>query len=97
MAVTIERQPETTDEALSRLMGAFERYAGWLATDRTSVILRAHVQDLLGAVNGGTSAWPSLHLIGADLERIPPGDVRKMLRKTLAQISALLERESHSR
>jgi hypothetical protein len=81
---------ETTDETLARLLDSVARYAGWLGRDRPSIALRANVQALEIAVSAGTEIAPCLRVLDVDLQRVPDGAVRKILRKALAEISVVL-------
>jgi hypothetical protein len=77
-------------EALKRPMSDLERYAGWLGKDHVSVAVRADVQALGAALDlehDTSLLWLTLD---KDIGRLPGGDLRKMLRKALGEIRAVL-------
>ena len=79
-------------EALQRPWAELERYAGWLAKDHVSVVVRADVQALGAAIDAGNDT--SVLLLDTREEHrrgCPSGDLRKMLRKALGEIRAVLE------
>ncbi len=78
-------------EALTAPLFDLERYAGWLAKDHVSVAVRADVHALVAAVNAGNDPALLLPALDRNIARLPSGDIRKMLRKALAQIRAVLE------
>lgn len=83
---------EADAEALSRLVSELQRYAGWLAKDHASVAVRASVRALGLAMETGsdTSSW--LRALDKDIRRLPSGGaVRKMIRRALGEICAVLE------
>jgi hypothetical protein len=77
-------------EALKRPFLELERYAGWLAKSHVSVAVRADVQALGAAMNVGHETSLLLLTLDKDIGRLPSGDVRKMLRKALGEIRAVL-------
>ena len=87
-----QEEPPLTQrrEALKRPLSELERYAGWLAKDHVSVAVRADVQALGAAVDVGNETSLLLLTLDKDLGRLPSGDVRKMLRKALGEIRAVL-------
>ena len=72
-------------------MAELERYAGWLAKDHASVAVRAAVRALGVAVNSGADTLLSLQTLDRDLERLVSGGVRKMLRRSLGEMRAVLD------
>lgn len=78
-------------EAMRRPLSDLERYAGWLAKDHVSVVVRADVQALGAAVEGGHETLLLLLTLDKNIGRLPSGDLRKMLRKALGEIRAVLE------
>jgi len=76
-------------EALMRPLSDLERYAGWLAKDHVSVVVRAGVQALRTAIVAGNETSLLLLTLDKDIGRLPSGDLRKMLRKALGEIRAL--------
>jgi len=78
-------------EALTQLLSELERYAGWLAKDHVSVVVRADVQALAAAIGAGCETSLPLLTLDKDIGRLPSGSVRKMLRKSLGEIRAGLE------
>ena len=86
--------PIETADRVPRLLDALERYAGWLSHSGTGVpghTLRAHVRALRDAVDAGTDPWMWIQLIDTDVRRLPGGEIPKMLRRTLAEITTVLE------
>ena len=79
-----------TLEMLKRPLSELERYAGWLPRDHVSIAVRADVHALCAAMDAGHDTSPLLLTLDKDLGRLPGGDIRKMLRKTLAEIRAVL-------
>lgn len=77
-------------EALQRPLSELERYAGWLAKDHVSVAVRAGVQALGAAMEAGHDTSLLVLTLHKDLGRLPSGDLRKMLRKALGEIRAVL-------
>jgi hypothetical protein len=78
-------------DVLQRPLSELERYAGWLSKDHVSVAVRADVQALTAAIEGGSDTYLPLLTLDKDLGRLPGGDLRKMLRKALGEIRAGLE------
>src|SRR2546428_6473993 len=80
---------ETNAEALGRLLAELQRYSGWLAKDHASVAVRADVRALGAAIDAGTECSQLLEVLDKDIERLPGGGIRKMLRKALGQLRAM--------
>ena len=72
-------------------MAELERYAGWLAKDHVSVMVRADVQALGAAINAGNETSLLLLTLDKNIGRLPRGDLRKMLRKALGETRDVLE------
>jgi hypothetical protein len=85
-----EEPPTQPREALQRPLSDLDRYAGWLARGRVSVAVRADVQALGAAMDAGSDTSVLLLTLDKDIGRLPSGDIRKMLRKSLGEIRALL-------
>jgi hypothetical protein len=83
--------PETHLEAAGRLLSDLQRYAGWLSKDHVSVAVRADVRALGEAMHTGTDTLAWLQTLDRDLERLVSGGVRKMLRRSLGEIRAVLD------
>lgn len=81
-----ERDPE----ALTRLLSDLQRYAGWLAKDHASVVVRADVQALGAAFDSGHETSPLLSALVKDVARLPSGGIRTMLRRALGEIHVVL-------
>jgi hypothetical protein len=77
-------------EALTRPLAELDRYAGWLAKDHVSVAVRANVQALGAAIDIGNETSLLLLTLDKDIGRLPSGDIRKMLRKALGEVRAVL-------
>ena len=77
-------------EALTRPLSELERYAGWLGKDHVSVAVRADVHALGAAMDVGHETSSLLLTLDKDIGRLPSGDIRKMLRKALGEIRAVL-------
>jgi hypothetical protein len=77
-------------EALTRPLFDLARYAGWLARDHVSVAVRADVDALGAAIDVGNETSLLLLTLEKDIRRLPSGDIRKMLRKALGDIRAVL-------
>jgi hypothetical protein len=82
---------ETNAEVLGRLLSELQRYAGWLAKDHASVAVRADVRALGDAMDAGSETAPWLLVLDKDIERLPSGGIRKMLRRALVEIRPRLE------
>ena len=103
MTIPIEQPTATTGpieepgEVVTRLTNTFVRYAGWLGNDRPANAVRTHAQALGRAVEAraDTSTW--ITLLDDDLKRLPSSEVRKMLRRTLTELSAAVGVESVQR
>ena len=87
-----QEEPPLTQrrEALKRPLSELERYAGWLAKDHVSVAVRADVHALGAAMEVGNDTSLLLLTLDKDITRLPSGDMRKMLRKALGEIRAVL-------
>jgi hypothetical protein len=55
-----------------------------------SVAVRADVQALGAAMDAGSDTSLLLLTLDTDIGRLPSGDIRKMLRKSLGEIRAML-------
>jgi hypothetical protein len=55
-----------------------------------SVAVRADVQALGAAMDAGIDTSVLLLTLDKDIGRLPSGDIRKMLRKSLGEIRAML-------
>ena len=87
-----EEAPPVTEsrEAVSRPLSDLARYAGWLARDHVSVAVRAGAHALTAAIDAGADTSQLLLTLHTDVGRLPGGDLRKMLRKALAEIRVAL-------
>jgi hypothetical protein len=72
-------------------LAELQRYAGWLAKDHASVAVRADVRALGEAMDTGNETAPWLQVLDKDIERLPSGGIRKMLRRALGEIRPMLE------
>ena len=79
-----------TREALRRPFSDLERYAGWLARDHVSAVVRADVHALGAALHEGHDTSVLLLTLDRNIGRLPGGDIRKMLRTTLGKIRTAL-------
>jgi hypothetical protein len=61
-----------------------------LAKGRVSVAVRADVQALGAAMDAGSDTSLLLLTLDKDIGRLPSGDIRKMLRKSLGEIRVVL-------
>ena len=78
-------------EALTAPLSQLQRYAGWLGKDQVSVAVRADVKALGAAMNAGGETSLLLLTLDTNVGRLPSGDVRKIVRKALIEIRAVLE------
>jgi hypothetical protein len=78
-------------ETLDRPFADLERYAGWLAKDRVSVAVRADVRALGAAMHVGHDTSLLLLTLDTDIGRLPSGELRKLLRKSVREIRAGLD------
>jgi hypothetical protein len=78
-------------EAWTAPLSQLERYAGWLGKDQVSVAVRADVKALGAAMNAGGETSLLLLTLDTNVGRLPSGDVRKIVRKALIEIRAVLE------
>ena len=87
-----QEEPSLTQsrETLKRRLSELERYAGWLARSHVSAAVRADVQALGAAMEAGDDTSLLVLTLDTDIGRLPGGDIRKMLRKALAEIRAVL-------
>lgn len=76
-------------DALS-LLSDLQRYSGWLARDRASVTVRADVTELATALQAGTDVWSCLQVLDKDIQRLPGGGIRTMLRRALRGLETAL-------
>jgi hypothetical protein len=72
-------------------LSQLERYAGWLGKDQVSIAVRADVKALGAAMDAGGETSLLLFTLDKNVGRLPSGDVRKIVRKALTQIRAVLE------
>ena len=72
-------------------LSQLERYVGWLGKDQVSVAVRADVKALGAAMDAGGETSLLLFTLDKNVGRLPSGDVRKIVRKALTQIRAVLE------
>jgi len=77
-------------EALKRPLFELERYAGWLAKGHVSLAVRADVRALGAAMDAGHDTSQLLLTLDKDIARLPSGDIRKMLRRALAEVQLVL-------
>jgi hypothetical protein len=82
---------ETNAEVVGRLLSELQKYAGWLAKDHASVAVRADVRALGEAMDTGSETASWLQVLDKDIERLPSGGIRKMLRRALGEIRPMLE------
>jgi hypothetical protein len=82
---------ETNAEMLGRLLSELQRYAGWLAKDHASVAVRADVRALAEAMDTGGETVSSLIVLEKDIDRLPSGGIRKMLRRALGELRPMLD------
>lgn len=87
----VQKELTPPHETLERPISELERYAGWLGKDHVSVAVRADVHALGAAIGVGTETSLLLVTLNKDIGRLPSGDLRKMLQKTLGQLRAVLE------
>lgn len=78
-------------ERVTAPLSQLERYAGWLGKDQVSVAVRADVKALGAAMDAGGETSSLLFTLDKNVGRLPSGDVRKIVRKALTQIRAVLE------
>jgi hypothetical protein len=78
-------------EAWTTPLSQLERYAGWLGKDQVSVAVRADVKALGAAMDAGSETSLLLFTLDQNIGRLPSGDVRKIVRKALTEIRAVLE------
>ncbi len=81
-------------------LSQLERYTGWLGKDQVSVAVRADVKALGAAMAGGGETSLLLLTLDQNVGRLPSGDLRKIVRKALTEVRAVLEPrvlETHDR
>jgi hypothetical protein len=78
-------------DALTAPLSQLERFAGWLGKDQVSAAVRADVKALGAAMNAGGETSLLLLTLDKNIARLPSGDVRKIVRKALTEIRAVLE------
>jgi hypothetical protein len=93
MVPVVPQRPSREEDAAtrSRLLSELHRYAGWLDKDRASGAVRADVQALAAAIDSGGDALLCLLELEEDVAQLPGGGVRKMLRRALGDIRAVLD------
>jgi hypothetical protein len=79
------------DDPRKRHLSDLQRYAGWLSKDHVSVVVRAESQALGVSMDQGSDPSSSLEALDKDIRRLPSGGLRKMLRRTVAELRAVLE------
>jgi len=84
-------------QPLKPLHDVIHRYAGWLARDRVSVMVRADVEALGIAIDACADATPSLKSLDANLARLPNSEVKKMLRAASRKLRRTLTAVDESR
>jgi hypothetical protein len=77
-------------DALKQLHDTLQRYAGWLDRERTSVLVRADVQALGIAIDSCADPSLLLQALERNIDRLPSGEVRKMLRVAAGQMRRAL-------
>ena len=85
-----ESSGQPDEDERRRLTSDLQRYAGWLSKNYASAAVRTGVAALGVAVDRGSDASLELLTLGKDLGRLPSGDVRTMLRKTLKKLHVAL-------
>ena len=78
-------------ERVTLRLSQLERYAGWLGKDQVSVAVRADVRALGAAMAAGDETSLLLLTLDQNIGRLPSGDLRKIVRKALTQVRAVLE------
>ena len=76
---------------LKPLFDTLQRHAGWLGRERTSVTVRAAVQALGAAIDTGVDPSPLLQELDISIARLPPGELRKILRVGAGEMRRALE------
>ncbi len=76
------------DNAVRRLVGELERYAGWLGKDAQSARLRTSVRGLARAVDNGDDPLSTFRMVQAHLSRLSAGGVTPLLRRTMRNLRA---------
>ena len=84
------RTPGDTPD-VKALFEALCRYAGWLNRERPSRLVRTDVESLGTAIETHADPQPHLEKLEANLAQLPGGEVRTMIRKTVAQLRRLFE------
>jgi hypothetical protein len=83
------RPGDTPD--VKALFEALCRYAGWLNRERPSRLVRTDVESLKTAIETNSDPRPHFEKLEANLAQLPGGDVRRMIRKTVAQLRRAFE------
>lgn len=84
-----DREDRLEDES-RRLASDLERYAGWLSKNYVSAAVRTGAAALGVAMESGSDTSLELLTLDKDVGRLPSGDVRTMLRKTLKKLHVAL-------
>ena len=77
-------------EAIGRLIGELEKYAGWLGKDRASTSVRTAVKALRPTTSTAGAMPTAAHLLQAEIDHLQPGSMRTLLRKTLSDLRLAL-------
>jgi hypothetical protein len=77
-------------DAIAGPLDQLARFAGWLAKDHASVVVRSDVHALSAAIDAGHDTALLMVTLDKDLGRLPSGDLRRMLQKALGQIRVAL-------
>jgi hypothetical protein len=83
-------------EAVKQLFGTLQRYAGWLDRERPSVMVRTDVQALGVALDTRSDPSPILQALDIKIQRLPSGELRKMLRLAAGQMRRALAKSDGS-
>ena len=81
--------PATT-ETLKELHRTLQRYAGWLARERTAAMVRADVEALGEAIDARTDPSALLQALDGNIAKLPSGELRKLLRGVAGQVRRAL-------
>jgi hypothetical protein len=82
---------DATREALAGPLAELSRFSGWLAKGHVSTAVRADVQALSAAIDAGHDTSLLMLTLDKDLVRLPGGDIRNMLRRSLGHVRVALE------
>ena len=77
-------------ETLKELHSTLQRYAGWLARERTAALIRADVEALGAAIDARTDPSTLLQTLDGNIARLPSGELRKLLRGVAGQVRRAL-------